>query len=282
MDVPCCVRRSTIALLTTTVIACGVGEQVVARVADLEVKVEALQAFVKAATGMDWQVVNERVASRLFDQFLDQEVVAAAAAGRRGAGIPVDPDARSAAVRALLAEVCGHVPPLPPAALDREIERRLDQVQPARSHVRQMLLDSLEEAAIVQTRLEAGESFVEVSREASRAPNADAGGELGFVVQGTLPQDLDEVIFGLKEGEISPPVQSPAGYHIFQVLEVVPEGPASRSEVEMVARREMGESFARDFIRECVDRLADEVGVILYPDHLWFRYHGRYGGNDEA
>ena len=69
---------------------------------------------------------------------------------------------------------------------------------------------------------------------------------------------------------------------MFQVLEVVSEGPADRFEVEATVRREFGERFARDFTRECVDRLADEVGVELHEEHLWFRYKGRYGGDHDS
>ncbi len=262
--------------------ACGVTEGVVARVGSQDVEVQMLQDYLGGVTGMDWHLLEERVASRLLDQFLDQEVVAAAMAGRRDLKIPVEPAARSAVVRSLLGELCGAAPGAPEADVEREIARRLEQVRPARAHVRQLLLDTLDEAEAARRRIQAGEGFVEVSSEVSRAPNADAGGELGFVVQGTLPEDIDEVIFGLAEGEISRPVASPAGYHVFQVMEIVAQGPAGRSEVEVAVRRELGESAAREFTRACIERHAAEVGVSVFPEHLWFRYSGRYGGSDEG
>ncbi len=262
--------------------ACGVDENVVAVVGGRELDVEAFQETLARGTGESWEVADRRVASRLFDQFIDREVVAAAAETLHGREIPIDPAARSAVVRSLLKEVCGAAPPLPQDALDREIARRLEQTRPARSHVRQLLLDTLEDAEAARRRLDDGEKFEEVSRSVSRAPNAASGGELGFVVQGTLPEDLDDVIFELEPGAISQPVPSPAGYHIFQVLEVIGEGAPRRSEVETAARRELTESFSRDYTRECVDRLADEVGVTVFRDHLWFRYEGRYWRDDEV
>lgn len=262
--------------------ACGVDENVVALVGGHELHVNSFQEYLAAGTGMSWEVADRRVASRLFDQFIDREVVAAAAATLRGTQIPVEPAARSAVVRSLLKDVCGPVPPLPQEALDREIARRLEQVRPARSHVRQLLLETLEDAEAARRRLDDGEKFEDVSRSVSRAPNAAAGGELGFVVQGTLPQDLDDVIFEMEPGTISQPVPSPAGYHIFQVLEVIREGTPHRSEVEIAVTRELTEDFSRDFTRECVDRLAGEVGVAVFRDHLWFQYEGRYWRNDEV
>jgi hypothetical protein len=255
---------------------CGVREDVVATVGGYSVEVDVLQSYMDGVVDLSWQAVDERVASRLLDQYLDQEVVVAAASDQRGVEVPPEFAARSAAVRSLLRDVCGEVPPVPQEVLDAEIESRLDEIHPARAHVRQMLLDSLEAATFVRARLVDGEAFEDVSRQVSRAPNAETGGELGYVEQGTLPPDLDGVIFALAAGEISTPVSSPAGYHIFQVLEVVPEGPAERSRLELEVHQTIAESFACDFTDKCVDRLATEVGVTVFPKHLWFSYDGKY------
>jgi parvulin-like peptidyl-prolyl isomerase len=273
--------RWSMVVIGATSVACGVGEDVIAKVGDHEIDVASLQVYLEGVTATSWQEVERRVASRLLDQLIDQEVVAAAAKGRPSSAIPEDPAARSAAVRSLLREVCGPVPAVSQDVLDHEIARRLEQAQPARAHVRQLLLKSLEEAEAARERLNQGEEFERISLEASRAPNAEGGGELGYVVQGTLPQDLDEVIFAMEPGTTSQPVPSPAGYHIFQVLEVIPEGPLRRAEVEIAARRDLSEASARDFARECVDGLAAEVGVSMYRTHLWFQYEGRYGREDE-
>jgi parvulin-like peptidyl-prolyl isomerase len=279
MDAACLVRWSVV-LFGAAACACGVGENVVARVGDHEIDVESLQEYLEGVTGIGWQEVERRVASRLLDQLIDQEVVAAAAQGDGESVVPEDPAARSAAVRSLLRDLCGPVPQIPQEVVDDEVARRLKQVQPARAHVRQLLLEDLEQAEAAKRRLDQGEDFGRISLEVSKAPNSEGGGELGYVVQGTLPPDLDEVIFAMEPGATSQPVPSPAGYHIFQVLEVVPEGPPRRAEVELAARRDLGERHSRDFARACVEGLAAEVGVTMFQDHLWFRYEGRYGGAD--
>jgi hypothetical protein len=281
MDTARLVRCSVAVAVTAAALACDVEETVVAKVGDHEIDVESLQVYIEGITGTNWQEVERRVASRLLDQLIDQEVVAAGARDRRESVIPDDPAARSATVRSLLREVCGPVPPIPQEVLDDEIARRLEQVRPARAHVRQLLLKSLEEAEAARERLSRGEDFERISVEVSQAPNAEGGGELGYVVQGTLPPDLDEAIFAMEPATTSQPVPSPAGYHIFQVLEVIPEGPPRRAEVELAARRDLSESFAREFARDCVEGLAATVGVTMFRDHLWFQYEGRYGREDE-
>lgn len=269
--------------LTLGVTACGVNETVFARVGSVDHDVVSLQNYLGAVTGSEWQGVDARTASRMMDQFLDQEVVIAAAHTLREVEIKDEPGARSAMVRSLLHEVCGPAPPVPDAVLQKEITERAADHRPARADVRQMLLDNQKQAALVRQRLMEGEEWITVSRQVSRTPNAEGGGKLGLLEQGNLPVELDDVIFSLAEGEISEPVEGPVGYHIFQVLKVVPEGPRSRAEVATKVARALDEQYARDFVRECVARLAREVGVDVYPDHLWFRYKGRFSeGTDDT
>jgi hypothetical protein len=234
------------------------------------------QEYLTAATGEAWQSVADPAASRLLDQFIDQEVVVAAAGRGGDVAIPSDPGARSARVRVLLGGLCGP----PPAPADEVVEAEIAAAQavsrPARAHVRQMLLDTLEAAETARRQLDEGMDFIELSRQVSLAPNADGGGELGFLTQGGLSENLDEVIFALRAGEISAPVPGPSGYHIFQVLEVVAAGPPPREEIEPEVRRRLGEIAAREHSVECVKRLANEVGVNVFRSRLWFSYQGRY------
>jgi hypothetical protein len=262
--------------------ACRPPEHVLALVGGQPIDIEVFQRYLGAVTGEAWEVVDHRVASRLLDQFLDQEVVAQAARRRHEASVPVDPNRRSAMVRRLLDTLCGDVPPLPDEEVEQEVARRLEVVRPARAHVRQLLVSDRDQAKAVRQRLAAGEDFLAVSSELSSAANAKAGGELGMIVQGTLPPEMDEVIFRLDVGEVSEPVEGQSGYHLFQVRELIPEGRPSREQVEPQVRRELAETHARAFTRQCVARLSHEVGVRVFPDHLWFEYEGKYVEEQDA
>lgn len=257
-------------------LACGTDDGALAKVGDGTVSVTAFQDHLVAVTGEAWQGATDRVASRLLDQFIDQEVVVAAAGGGDEVEVPTEPGARSARVRLLLEGICGSPPAPSDEAVEVEIGNARKAPQPARAHVRQMLLDSQEAAQAARRQLDEGADFVELSRRVSRAPNAASGGELGFLTQGGLSENLDDVIFGLQAGEISEPVRGPSGYHIFQVLEVIPAGPAPREEIAPEVRRRLSEIAAREHSAACVKRLATEVGVKVIRDRLWFRYEGRY------
>ncbi|MFV2074351.1 MAG: peptidylprolyl isomerase [Thermoanaerobaculales bacterium] len=269
-------RYGLILLAMGGVVACGGDRDSLARVGGRHVELEAFENFVWKATGEAWQGVSARVASRLLDQFLDQQVVLESAEHSDRVRETIDRIGKPADVRMLLAVLCGPPPPPTAAAIEEEVSRRMKEPLPARAHVRQMLVDDLSQARAARKRLADGEDFVELSREVSRAPNAADGGEIGFVDQGGLPPEIDEVIFSLAAGEISDPVEGPSGYHVFQVLETVPAGRADRSHVKVAVRLENVRRAAREHTRECLDGLADEVGVEVRSERLWFTYDGRY------
>lgn len=257
-------------------VGCGVGGDTVARVGSRELEIVPFQDFVSEVTGEGWQGVGANVTSRLLDQYLDRLVVLETARERDVAAVS-DPLALGPAeMQWLLDELCGSPPTPDEAEIADEVARRLEVVGPARAHVRQLLVDTHEEALAARQRLAASEDFVELSREVSRAPNAADGGELGFFDQGSLTPEIDEVIFSLEAGSFSDPVQGPSGYHVFQVLEVVPPGPPDRSNVEVAVRTEVAQRQAREFFRKCVLELAMEIGVEVHENFLWFSYSGRY------
>ena len=271
-------RLGRVASAAALVVAagCAAPDGGLATVGDRSLQLESFPTHLAAVTGEPWQSVSDPVAARLLDQFLDQEVVVAASPRDRTSDLPADPGTRSARVRMLLDGLCEPLPEPDPASLERAVAEAASTERPARAHVRQMLLHSREEAEATRQKLLDGADFVALSRQVSLAPNADGGGELGFLTQDNLPEDLDAVIFELEEGEISEPVPGPSGYHLFQVLEVFPKGPSPHHELEPEVRRRLMEAAAREHAAACVRRLAGEVGVTVHHDRLWFEYRGRY------
>jgi parvulin-like peptidyl-prolyl isomerase len=88
-----------------------------------------------------------------------------------------------------------------------------------RVHVAQIVVREREKAEAVLKRLIRGEDFGKVAREESIGPEAAAGGDLGFVSQGFMPEEIDAAIFSQRPGEIGPVIRSPFGYHIFKIIE---------------------------------------------------------------
>jgi peptidyl-prolyl cis-trans isomerase C len=265
-----------LALAVALNVSCGARRNALARVGGARLEIVPFQTYVGEVTGEAWQAVSARVNSRLLDQYLDRQVVLEAARKRDVEVSALTPVMGPSEVQWLMDELCGAAPDPSPAEIESEVAQRAETTRPARAHVRQLLVDSREQGLEALQRLSAGESFVEVSRRMSRAPNAAEGGELGFFDQGSLPPEIDEVIFSVAPGAFSEPVQGPSGYHVFQVLEVVPAGPPDLAEVEAVVRTELAQIRVRGHIQECILGLASEIGVEVYERHLWFPYTGRY------
>lgn len=58
-------------------------------------------------------------------------------------------------------------------------------------------------------------NFAGVARQFSQAADASEGGDMGWVLEGDLGDELDAALRNLRPGQISPPVRSPDGWHIF-------------------------------------------------------------------
>jgi peptidyl-prolyl cis-trans isomerase C len=126
-------------------------------------------------------------------------------------------------------------------------KHRSQFVVPEQVRVRQIVVKDRQEAEGLLRRVKRGESFEELARRHSTGPEAEIGGDLGFFGRGDMPEDFD-VVFSLKAGETSDIVQSPYGYHIFQVVAKRGQSESNFDEVKeqvkkMVVREEEDKIF---------------------------------------
>lgn len=112
---------------------------------------------------------------------------------------------------------------------DEEIQRFYDRnkdifVKSERVRVKHIRVDTYDEAIEVMRRLEEGEGFDELAGFlSSTSPHEEFGWDLGFVEKGELPEELDEIAFWLKPGEVSPTIELEDGYHIIKVVGKIAE-----------------------------------------------------------
>ncbi|MBK8815117.1 MAG: nitrogen fixation protein NifM [Methylococcaceae bacterium] len=74
--------------------------------------------------------------------------------------------------------------------------------------------------SIAETLKRKPHKFPDLALKNSECPTAMNGGNLGEIVQGKLFPELDEVLFKLRENEISQPVETEIGYHLIQCLKI--------------------------------------------------------------
>ena len=118
-----------------------------------------------------------------------------------------------------------------------------------------------EKARRAHLRLVSGESFAQVAREGSEAPDAPDGGKLGTIKKGQMMPEIERVAFVLPAGDISHPVRSPVGLHILKV--------DSRDQADLVPLDQIQEQIRdrlyAEAIQERFDSWADED---LREDHV--------------
>jgi len=69
-------------------------------------------------------------------------------------------------------------------------------------------------------RIVAGEKFAKVAEQVSDdTGTAHSGGDLGFFARGTMEPEFERVAFTIKLNTLSPPLRTPYGWHIIEVLE---------------------------------------------------------------
>jgi peptidyl-prolyl cis-trans isomerase SurA len=81
-------------------------------------------------------------------------------------------------------------------------------------------------------KLQGGADFDDIARKSSQGPNAEKGGDMGYIEKGQMLEALDNAIFRLKPGEFSEPVKSEIGYHIFKVEDIKYGKQASLEDVQ--------------------------------------------------
>jgi peptidyl-prolyl cis-trans isomerase SurA len=66
----------------------------------------------------------------------------------------------------------------------------------------------------LETQIRSGAQFPAVARQFSQNPTAAQGGDLGVVVDGQLPKELNDALGTMHAGSVSPPIKSTGGYYI--------------------------------------------------------------------
>lgn len=114
-----------------------------------------------------------------------------------------------------------------------------------------ILTKKKEEAESAYEMIKKGEAFEEVAKKFSISPEGKNGGKLGPFFPGQMPVEFD-VCFTMKEGEISPVIKSPYGYHIFKVIKrgTMSWRNKTREEMEKIGEMEVREKFYRTIIKE--------------------------------
>jgi len=78
-----------------------------------------------------------------------------------------------------------------------------------------------------------GADFAELAKKYSQSPGAANGGDMGWAHEGSLLPDIEDTVAKLKVGEISRPVMSIYGFHVFKLEDKKPSRQKKFSELNL-------------------------------------------------
>lgn len=142
-----------------------------------------------------------------------------------------------------------------------------DYAQPEQVRVRDIFLPlsatapAEEERAVMQQiqdirkRVLAGEDFATLADTYSGISHPGEGGDLGYFKKGQMPQEIENVAFTLKPGEVSQPFRTNAGMHLLKVEEHSQSG---QQKLDEATTEEIKRKLYNDALRQRYERWFQE------------------------
>ena len=146
-------------------------------------------------------------------------------------------------------------------------------------YLHQILVDNREKAIRIRGELtNSPDKFEEIAGKTSASPDAQSGGTMGYFEKGVLPKEMEDVVFSLKIGEISPVVESAYGFHIFKVT----QKRGQRLLTMAMVRNEIDNLLLSEKFNSAYDRFLKQINDERQPkaiyDNLYFAYQTSNSG----
>ncbi|MCK4835556.1 MAG: peptidyl-prolyl cis-trans isomerase [Candidatus Aminicenantes bacterium] len=123
--------------------------------------------------------------------------------------------------------------------------------------------------------------FEETASKESESPDAKHKGLMGYFERGTLPKDMEDMVFSLKINEISPVVETPYGYHIFKVTKKRKKRMMFLSAVkEDIKSNILSEKFKSAY-EAYLAKLKNNINIKINHKNLFFPYFATKGDQNE-
>lgn len=157
-------------------------------------------------------------------------------------------------------------------------KNRKDFLTPSKIHVRHILFifgESIsetskelkrEKAEEALKKIRSGMSFKKAAKKYSEDVSASSGGDLGVLERGKMLKEFEEAAFRLKQGQVSPIVETPYGLHIIKVDKVIPKKYRTYKEVKPEIENTLfGKVAQKQYIR-WIGELKKDAFLEVYLD----------------
>lgn len=120
---------------------------------------------------------------------------------------------------------------------------------------------ALARAREVEEKIKAGQPFEKLAEQFSDDPAFSKGGQLGSFKAGEMTREFEVAIRKVGQGEVTPPVKSPQGYHLIKVLKrTLISDPRLEEERDSIRNSLYAEAFKKQF-RIWLNQRKDEAFI---------------------
>ena len=215
--------------------------------------------------------VSPQVASSLFDQYLEERLLQKAV----DAADPKPTGETAAERRREVLARLARLGSISDADLKIEYERQPERWRhPPLVKLSQMILPTREAAEQVRRKILSGADWQAVSKEMSRAPNAAAGGGLGWLERTDLPGEFEKAVWGLPAGGITAALPAGHGVHLFRVEERADGRVVPFEEARPALHLALAEKRSSEAVTSLVETSKRRWHVAVIEEHLPFPYVG--------
>lgn len=119
-----------------------------------------------------------------------------------------------------------------------------------------------EKALDLLSRIKSGESFEDIAKEYSDDKvSAQRGGELGFIERGQLVKPFEDMLFSMKEGNVSEPVLSAFGWHLIKLETIKAEHYKKFEEVKNEVNATLTQNRLDFLLQDKTSATYDEIAL---------------------
>lgn len=143
--------------------------------------------------------------------------------------------------------------------------------KPAQYHARHILVADLKTAQMIEQKLKGGAKFEDLAKQYSIDPGSkEKGGDLGQARAGQMVPSFEKAAMTQPIGAVGPPVKSPFGYHIIQVLERTPGSKATlasaHDQIADQLRQQQEGPLVQPFLQSLMTKAKIDVKDSRYAD----------------
>ncbi len=119
-------------------------------------------------------------------------------------------------------------------------------------------------ADMVLAKFHAGEPFAELARQYSQDTRRSKGGDWGWIKRSDMRKEFSDILFGLKKGEVSPPILVPEGCFLLYVEDRKYAGIQPLADVRDQIERILAQQMTRQAQERWLERLRRNAYVKLF------------------